>query len=542
MDRQTFAWGRYQPRIYRREPWLDWLWGVGLFLAALVLLGTHLGELPLRDWDEATVAQVAREIWQAPEGSRRWLFPTLWGQPYLNKPPLIHALIALCYHLGGGLEWTARLPSVLLTALSVVFLYGVGRELFPARQTAFFGAAIYMTLLPVIRHGRLAMLDGPILCFEILMIWCALRSRRDLRWCLGIGIALGLLGLTKGLMGVLLGAIVLLFFAWDTPRLLTSFYLWGGLVLGSVPAIAWYVAQGLHYQSVFLTTNLIEQSLNRIWTGVDGNSGPPWYYLGQLLKSLPWLIFFAFGVQLAWEHRNWSWAKLVLVWSGVYFAAISLMITKLPWYILPLYPALSLAGGAVLAQAHVWRSDRPYPRIWIGGLAGLAVVALAASIYYGLSTTDYRLVITLVTVTFTMTLTAILIAHRDRQFVALLLWGMYVALLLFVSSSHWLWELNEAYPVKPVAEVIARQVPPGQVVYTSFDYERPSLNFYSQRRVLHGTLPELEQYWLNSASPYLLIDLETLTKLALEPEAQTVQAPSGFILVSKPTQAQSKEL
>ena len=141
---------------------------VSLLLAALLLFGINLGDLPLRDWDEDTVAQVAREM--SDRGDfQGLLFPTLGGKPYLNKPPLVHGLIALTYALAGVHEWTTRLPGALLTAVSVPLLYAMGREIFPRRRSALFSALTYLTLLPVMRHGRLAMLDGAVLCFAILI-------------------------------------------------------------------------------------------------------------------------------------------------------------------------------------------------------------------------------------------------------------------------------------------------------------------------------------------------------------------------------------
>ena len=66
-------------------PWIV-LAGLGLPAAVLALIG--LGDLPLRDFDEATVAQVALELrhglGEAP------LLPTLWDKPYLNKAPGLH--------------------------------------------------------------------------------------------------------------------------------------------------------------------------------------------------------------------------------------------------------------------------------------------------------------------------------------------------------------------------------------------------------------------------------------------------------------------
>ena len=138
----------------------------------------------------------------------------------------------------------ARLAPAMLTAISVPLLYAIGRELFLQRLSAIFSALAYLTLLPVVRHGRLAMLDGAVLCFLLMMVLCVLRSRRNLRYALGAGIGFGLICLTKGvLLGLLLGAIAFFFLLWDTPRLLTSRYLWTGFAIGIFPVIAWYTAQ-----------------------------------------------------------------------------------------------------------------------------------------------------------------------------------------------------------------------------------------------------------------------------------------------------------
>jgi 4-amino-4-deoxy-L-arabinose transferase-like glycosyltransferase len=515
---QTSLWGPSQNKLRQEERWLEFFSIIGLLLAALILFGVNLGSLPLRDWDEGTVAQVAKEISQAPEGSWRWLFPTLWGEPYLNKPPLVHDLIALVYKIIGINEFTSRLPGALLSVISVVLLYGVGREIFAARIPALFSALVYLTLLPIIRHGRLAMLDGAVLCFTLLMFWSVLRSRRDLRWALIAGLGFGLIGLSKGAIALLLGAIALLFLAWDTPRLLTSVYLWIGILLGSIPVIVWYSLQWLHYREIFIATSIFNQSLSRIWSNVEGHQQPPWYYLVELLKySWPWLIFAVYGWKLAWENRHWGWAKLILVWSGVYFLIVSLMVTKLPWYILPLYPALSLAAGVTLDQVRNLPTNLFYPRAWTAILGLLAILSTVTGLYFALEVDiDRSLALIFATFALTVGVSTILVARKDLQFIPLLFWGMYVSLLLLVSSPHWLWELNEAYPVKPVAMLIKKNVPPEDTVYTSFNYSRPSLNFYSEHQVVPANIEELRQYWQESSSPYLLVDSSTIEKLDLK--------------------------
>ncbi|MGC9503855.1 ArnT family glycosyltransferase [Baaleninema sp.] len=518
------TWG-FVPRSIDRAA--DRAWGVALLLAALLLFGIHLGDVPLRDWDEGTVAQVAREIWRYPQS---WLYPTLHGAPYTNKPPLMHGFIALAYQFGGVSEAMARLPGALLTAVSVPLVYGIGRELWPRRSMAVFSALVYLTWLPVVRHGRLAMLDGAILCFWTLLVWWTLRSRRDLRYTLGVGFAFGAICLTKGVMlAVLLGAIVVAFLRWDTPRLLRSPWLWGGLVLGTVPAAAWYVAQVHLYGISFLEGNLLFQSAERVWTSVENNGGPPWYYLGELLKyGLPWLVFVPYGLKLAWGDRVLSWAKLLLVWSGLYFAAISLMGTKLPWYILPLYPALALLCGAAIDR--FWCESavtgmlddkpKPYPKLWLASFSLLAVAGwgasavLARQYFADTATVDANLVVALLSVAMTMTLAALLTWRRDAQVILVLVWGLYLSLLLFVTSSQWVWELNEDYPVKPVAAMV-RQGTDTRPIYTSHPYSRPSLDFYADQPVVHGELEELQQRWNQDEETCLLLDVKALETLSL---------------------------
>lgn len=537
MTRQTYTGDYSRRKRFKEELGLELLCFFGLSLAALLLFCLNLDSLPLRDWDEATIAQVAKEIAEAPSKSNKWIFPTLWGEPYFNKPPLIHNLIAVMYSMAGVSEWTTRLPSALLTAASVPLLYAMGREIFPSRNPAMFSALIYLTLLPVVRHGRLAMLDGPILCFSIFMFWAVLRSRRDLRWALAVGLGFGLICLTKGMVGLLLAAIALVFVIWDTPRLLTSTYLWIGILIGSLPVFFWYGAQFNYYGQVFGEQNLGQQFFARIYSEKDNHSGPPWYYLLELCKyTMPYLFLFVAGLRISWENRNWGWAKLILVWTVIYFVAISLMVTKLPWYILPIYPALALAGGAKLNQLH----NRPlfsyYSVIWKVLFSSIAFLSSFATVYFTFFAKDssrHFLAIIFLTLTLTMIVVTVLIVRQNKKFSSVLFWGLYVSLLLFICSPVWNWELNEAYPVKPVASMVKKaNLSSEDSIYTSFDYERPSLNFYSNHRILSATNEELTKYWQNFDHIYLLIDRETRQSLELN-QVKVLDKSEPWLLITK---------
>ena len=505
-------------------------WLFGFFVAALVLWGISLGNVPLRDWDEGTRALVAREIYR----TGNWLHPTLQGQPYLLKPPLMDWLIALSYKIGGVDEFTTRLPGAFLSACGVPLLYGVGREIFRYRLSAMFAAGVYLTLLPVVRHGRLAMLDGTAISFFLLLLLCLLKSRQDRRWAVGVGVGLGFVSFTKGLLVVPLGAIALGFlFADGQVALLSSLHLWLGILLGTAPVLTWYAAQWQHYGTSFVQVHFQSQGLERLSESVENHGGAPWYYLLELLKyTWPWLVFWPRGLYLAWQKRHTSWGSLVLIGTGVYLVTISVMKTKLPWYIMPVYPFFALAVATQLTQ--LWQNRQRYSRFLVVILGCLTIVGVGGCIYFSVADPQPVLIIMGAVVALTMGMTAWQAQQNHPRFILSLLLGMYLVLGLLMTSTSWLWELNEAFPVKPVATLIREKTTPGATVYTSFAYSRPSLDFYSNRQVIPATIPALQQLW--TKKPYLLLDRATLATLSL-PDSIALGTAEGFTLVAPKTKA-----
>ena len=542
MQKGSFIWDSVEKQYRRFDKRIDRTWIVILLIAAVILFTINLGVLPLRDWDEGTVAQVARELKRAPAGEMRWLFPTLGGQAYHNKPPLIHLLIAWAYSIGGVNEWTTRLPGAILTALSVPFLYSIGREIFHQRICAVYSALVYLTMLPVVRHGRLAMLDGAAVFFFMVMLLCVLRSRRNLRYCLGVGIGFALICLTKSILGILLGAVAMIYLFWDTPRLLTSKYMWIGMLIGAAPVAFWYGAQLWVYKDSFINKGIMNQSFSRIWSSVENHSGPPWYYLLEICKyTWPWLIFLPASLRFAWENRNLSWAKLVLVWLGVYLIAISLMGTKLPWYVFPIYPSIALLIGAKLGEVENLPLLTPLPKYWVGMLSFLAIISAIASTYYSWNIAqNAQLQLIFASLSVTMALAALRAQRGDRQFLKVLLWGTYVSLLLFFKSNYWVWELNEDYAVKPVVQMVAQANIGVKTVYISSTHNRPSLDFYSDGTIKTASPDNLKYYWQHDKKPYFLLDKNTLKTLPLN-SIEIISEAEGWTLVTKKTTPLAKQ-
>jgi hypothetical protein len=166
----------------------------------------------------------------------------------------------------------------------------------------------------------------------------------------------------------------------------------------------------------------------------------------------------------------------------------------------------------------------------------LALLALILAIY-GVYLIEFGgaakpdLLLILAAVSLTLLVASVLVSQRNAQFVLVLLWGCYVSLFMLMASPHWLWELNETYPVRPVAAMVQRYVPLGQTVLTSDVYNRPSLNFYSDRQVIPASADTLKATWQKS-QPYFLVDTTALRILDLD-SPQQLAAIDGWILITR---------
>ncbi|CCQ71025.1 hypothetical protein CWATWH0402_2262 [Crocosphaera watsonii WH 0402] len=259
----------------------DSFWFVFLLILALLLWLLNLGNLPLRDWDEGYYATVAQDMFQ----SGNWLYLTYSDQPFLLKPPLIIWLINISYNLAGINEFTTRFLCALITSFGVPLLYLVGRNLFVKQEPAIFSSLVYLTLLPMVRHGRLAMIDGIINTFFIFAILSLLKSKKQPLWAIGFGFGIGLIALSKGILALALGGILGVYILWDREQeafkilltkitqllglkaifkpilialknsdksLLNNYFLWIGLLLGFLPVIIWYYLQIKYYGEQFI--------------------------------------------------------------------------------------------------------------------------------------------------------------------------------------------------------------------------------------------------------------------------------------------------
>ncbi len=474
-----------------------------LLACGLALIG--LGALPLRDFDEGIVARVALELSQK-QGSER-LLPTLWGSPYLNKPPGLHGIIAFAIQISGnGSSALSQPPSAFvvrimpaLVSTLVVPLAGLVQWHLRTndRLASLATAGILLTLMPVARHGRLAMLDGPQLS-AMAMLWLLLlainRGPMD-RWkAFGAGLSSSAMLLLKAPLLIPAAAAALVPILWGGE--LKQSWRWplaGWLALGLIPGLAWHVMHGL------------ERGIGALWLWGGDGAGRVLFSAGEgsdlgwkvpviemLEGGWPWLVLWPFALVWAWQQRHNRWGRWALSTQAVLAMSILPLKTQLPWYSHPLWLPVALLCGVPLAW--LIRREKPnalagtkllsrVPSFWLTlGIALLALGLLGASGLV-LELRPYSSIaicagagwgvggLLLVQQTTSQRLTGAIS----------LMAGSFAALALMMGGSFWLWELNENWPVQPVAQ-LANRAKGSELVLEGND-ERPSLNWYASQRI-----------------------------------------------------------
>ena len=477
-----------------------------LWLLALVLALSGLGGLPLRDWDEGIVARVALEASQ-----RAWpdvLMPVYWGEPYLNKPPGLHLLIAgaigLWRSANGSVpgtlppEWLLRLVPAVLSSTVVPLVGLVQARLRPHQSAvALATSAMALTLMPLARHGRLVMLDGTQLA-AILVIWWAVLTPDHRRGPLLLhGGLMGLAGtvllLLKAPLAFPILAATLALRAWDRDLQGRQWrWLLLGLAVGLLPGLAWHGLHALERGADALQMWL-GQGFARVHQQLEGHSGGPIMPITEVLEGgWPWLALWPGAMGLAWRERRTQVGRWCLGTTAITAALVLPLGTQLPWYSLLFWPPFLLCCGPVL----VWLvNDQPalkpaWPAItrrvpWFWALLGALLCALAVIA----GTTSNPALGPLAPVAGSGGLALLLggalllakPARRRQAGVVVLVAGLWGALLLFLRGPLWLWELNESWSVRPVAQEV--RLHPNKPVHLWKLGERPSLNWYAERRL-----------------------------------------------------------
>lgn len=340
---------------------LDYLF---LILFGLAFCVYGIGRGSLASWDEAMYAQVAKEI--AYTGD--WINLKYLGMDWYVKPPLSLWATAVFFKLGGVNEFTSRLFSGLMGVASVAALYRVGL-LFFDRRAAFLAAGFLLSTTDFLHFARWAVTDVPNLFFFTAAILCFFRAKANGAWFIGFGAALAGGVMTKGPVVALAAAAVFFHALWERDlSFLTKKMFWLGLFAGVLLALPWHLAAYFHDPRQFTEDFIRLHWFSRAASALDGHSQNYYFYIRTIInKYHPWVILLPLSLAASvWKAvkspstefipsaveglRARAGHRLIVVWTLTVLCFFTFLAqTKLRWYILPAYPALSLSAGVLAA-------------------------------------------------------------------------------------------------------------------------------------------------------------------------------------------------
>ncbi len=451
-----------------------------------------LGRLPFLGPDEPRYAQVAREMFATGD----WVTPRLGGIHWFEKPALTYWLSGAGYGLFGENEFGARAGIALLASLGVLMLYAFGRRRGSA-EAGFGMAAVLATCAVWPGFGRGATFDLPLsvtmeLALLAFFLWEEERDRpRSDGWFYLFAFGLGLALLAKGLAGVALPAMIVapyLLLTGGWRRLLhVRRLLLGGAILFATAAI-WYGPVIAANGREFIDEFFIGHHFQRYLTNKYRHPQPVWFFpVVVIAGSFPWTIYL-----LAELGRSIRMGRALLADRLRLFALLWLLApivffsfsgSKLPGYILPVFPAVALLIGREL----------PRFRPWVGAATGalLVLTGIAVGALGGreLAASGSELRIVAAAIVLAAMIYQIILGMRGMRAAT---WFLPVAIAaLVITVTHLLFPaLGVRESIKPLALLATQAAQPGErlVFFVNHDH---GINFYATGLPLRDLKSEL---------------------------------------------------
>lgn len=514
-----------------------------IFCVCLVLFFFNLRHRPLWEYDEAMHAQVAKEMLQRGD----WCTPVFNGENFYDKPVLHFWLVLVSYLALGVNELAARLPAALMGLCGTLLVYLWAHTLYGG-LTAFLSALVLATSVEYVILSQNIIHDLTLSFFISLSLFLFHKASRD-RGFTKITFAcfyaaLGCAVLTKGPIGLLLPGLIIFLYLLKTKQwqLILNRNIFFGAAIFLIIALPWYVIMALRHPD-YLQAFLIKGNIARFFSRSAGHKEPFYFYVQMLAAGFfPWTVFIPSALYL--HYRDYRGSKsagtLYLLLAAVApFIFFSLSRSKLPTYILPVFPALAILVG----------------RFWTLGLEPAAGKSWALHLKYcSLVFFFFILAVAGGGIIYVYNQYPMYTAHAIAGCAALFLFGFIflilgwrekilasfitlVAMMVIIFTAANIFVLPEVSHYKSARELALRlknTLPPGEPAAFYRDL-RESVIFYSDRRGVIIKTPEELAVYLSSPRPvFCLISIKALDKIkeVLHSPCYIVDREGFFALIS----------
>ena len=344
-----------------------------LVLVGLLFFLPGFFNIPPVDRDEARFAQATKQMVESGD----FVDIRFQDEVRYKKPVGIYWLQAAVVETASKLGlpraqvriWLYRIPS-LIGAIGAVLLTYWTALAFVTRRGALIAGLIMCSSILLGVEARLAKTDAMLLLTTTAVMGAMARAYLSWQrgddnphppWTLAFVFWTAIAG------GILLkGPLILMFVATTVVTLAvldrSSAWLWRlrpvwGLMWTLVLVLPWFIAIFLKAGDTFFANSLGADMLSKVASPQESHGAPPGLYF-----ILFWVTFWP-GAAMAgmatpaiWRARREPGAQFLLAWLLPAWIIFELVITKLPHYVLPLYPAIAILIVGALERKVLSRS------------------------------------------------------------------------------------------------------------------------------------------------------------------------------------------
>lgn len=531
-----------------------WLAVMVLAAAGVYLVGN--GRVALWDRDEPRYALASR--WMEKSGD--WVVPRVgWGAepttPRTAKPVFTYWCQAGAMKIFGPTVFAARFPSaVAMAGVLVVMGWAVSRV---SWRRALWAVGILGSSAMAIAAAKMCITDA------ILLLWVTIAQvclfaiyfshRRSLRttaaaqfvgwapptngvmvgdahptptghrhaggragwgWVIGLWVAMGLAGLTKGpvIVGVQLMTMVIL--AGLDVRSWRSWAAWKeaigwwkatrplvGLAILIVIVGPWLALLQLRAPE-FLWTTLRHDVIKRVGSSLEGHKGPPGFYLATIWGTFfPWCLLLPLTMVLAWRNRRSIFIRFALAAVIGPWVMMELVQTKLVHYVLPIFPPLAfLTADAVVRCLRGQYADLKNRATFIGAMIWAAAVVAFAALPWGavwqFDSVPMGPTVLLSAAALIYAASVLYFFWRKRPRPALISMGVGMAFIVALAWGVYLPKAEFLRLSPRIAQVLIDQGATGEHSVLMMGYKEQSLAFYQG-----GTIDDAPENYLAKTPP-----------------------------------------
>ncbi|MPZ37510.1 MAG: glycosyltransferase family 39 protein [Rhizobiales bacterium] len=480
-----------------------------IVLVVLALLAFLPGffQIPPIDRDEARYAQATRQMME----TGNYLDIRFQETPRYLQPVGIYWLQAAAAKITGfdarAPIWVHRLPSLLGAIAAVGLTYWAMLAI--VGSTGAFIAALFMASSVLLgMEARLAKTDAVLLATTIgamgVLARAYLGQALSSATAMMFWVALAAGMLVKGpLILLVVGSTTLALLAWDRSlawfkALRPKLGIWLFLAL----ILPWFVAIAIVSGGEFFITAIGHSMLGKVAAGQQGHGFPPGYYLLLFwLTFAPAALFTIVAAPWVWKNRNEPAVRFCLAWIIPTWIIFELIVTKLPHYVLPTYPAI--AGLIALAMLN-GRQLGPLLAWTLVAGAVLLVAAIAAALYVVAGT------VSIAAIAVSLAAVAILAwGVQRRQSISPATFAATIAIGAIMVQGAALGlvapKMDNLWLSPRLAAAVARNAPCGTPQVVSADYHQPSLVFMVGTNTILGFPPDAAKFLASGGCRLALI-------------------------------------